>query len=760
MSRQKRGERQANRGRPKRRAAKTHFFKYQLAGNPNRAEDKELKRALKESLKEQSSGTSSTSAGSIGRKKIETRNNSNNNNKNKNNLISSINSSDATKTSYSNQGSSSTNTSASTTAPTLKRTRSSNKNPSSDSNLLTNSTATTLRPPSYKKLRLDCNGHNKSVQATAPNSSNLNISTIPQVDNINRNKAIKTYSRSQPNLSTKNAQQSQQSQVVLDGSGPRTSTPIKTLESNNNKRASATTTATMMPAKPSSVIISPIYASRSTQTSLTSDGDNAKSSSIGAATSHKQQCDKEIQAIVASNPKACEYLIQEKNLNLKRESKNYAYAKMTALKVSTSKSPSHSKPSSSKKHSPNGTKSNDAANRLGVIQRGKTMASTSNKTPKATINNSSTSTNDIVSLNNTQQPAIHINNLQQLSSFANPLAAGTYILIKNAQQNDIISSANKAISIIANQQSSNIGASNSGTNKISSHTIAGNKVVKSLNNKTMQNSKINKAGHASANIFKQDSLVRAICPNSVSNNCLVLDNSTAADNNTSNLSSKKNQNHHQQPQQTNVKLSKKRTAQGSWSLIGVPEEKVVYFREDVPPKRLICYPAIKHVEGDVIYVKDSVLLRSGVRTTDLPYIAKICAFWEDAETGNVMMSLYWYYRPEHTEEGRKPHHLPDEIFASRHRDVDSVECIEDKCYVLTFNEYCRYKKWCKMEQIGKTWSLTDVTVPVSNEAYYRQDRIPDMSVESELVFCCRQIYDSRLKRLLRNPLLNPKYGHI
>ena len=54
------------------------------------------------------------------------------------------------------------------------------------------------------------------------------------------------------------------------------------------------------------------------------------------------------------------------------------------------------------------------------------------------------------------------------------------------------------------------------------------------------------------------------------------------------------------------------------------------------------------------------------------------------------MSLLWYYRPEHLDCGRRPFDTPDEIYASRHRDHTSVACIEDKCYVMTFNEYCRY----------------------------------------------------------------------
>ena len=57
--------------------------------------------------------------------------------------------------------------------------------------------------------------------------------------------------------------------------------------------------------------------------------------------------------------------------------------------------------------------------------------------------------------------------------------------------------------------------------------------------------------------------------------------------------------------------------------------------------------------------------------------------------GEMMMSLFWYYRPEHTEQGRQPADAADEVFASRHKDNNSVACIEDKCYVLTFVEYCR-----------------------------------------------------------------------
>lgn len=117
----------------------------------------------------------------------------------------------------------------------------------------------------------------------------------------------------------------------------------------------------------------------------------------------------------------------------------------------------------------------------------------------------------------------------------------------------------------------------------------------------------------------------------------------------------------------------------------------MYLRNEDVAKTRKCYPAMRHAEGDVVRVRDCILLKSGPKAKDLPYVAKVSALWESAEDGEMMMSLLWYYRPEHTDGGRRPTDLPDEVFASRHRDVCSVACIEDKCYVLTFNEYCRYK---------------------------------------------------------------------
>lgn len=141
--------------------------------------------------------------------------------------------------------------------------------------------------------------------------------------------------------------------------------------------------------------------------------------------------------------------------------------------------------------------------------------------------------------------------------------------------------------------------------------------------------------------------------------------------------------------------------------------------------------------------------------------------------GEMMLSLLWYYRPEHTEQGRQPNHMADEIFASKHKDHSSVACIEDKCYVLTFNEYCRYETlaynlakagvnlyFClsryraKAKQIEVGVSPRTSVVPYQSPddaSSQRRHRQPACLAAPELVFFCRRVYDFRCKRMLKNP---------
>ncbi|KAL1489950.1 hypothetical protein ABEB36_013874 [Hypothenemus hampei] len=203
-----------------------------------------------------------------------------------------------------------------------------------------------------------------------------------------------------------------------------------------------------------------------------------------------------------------------------------------------------------------------------------------------------------------------------------------------------------------------------------------------------------------------------------------------------------------------VKISKKPSTlpkwSNGWTWEGESYESKVFINSDETTVVRRCYPSMRHKEGDLIQPGDCVLLKAGPRKNDLPYVAKIAALWENPEDGEMMMSLLWYYRPEHTEQRRLLTDQPDEVFASRHKDSNSVACIDDKCYVLTFNEYCRYKKHYKrMEEGLEERSRRAVPLP---DPYPRLNKQPPSSnISPEMVFFCRKVYDFRQKRIVKNP---------
>ncbi|XP_006643128.3 bromo adjacent homology domain-containing 1 protein isoform X1 [Lepisosteus oculatus] len=192
----------------------------------------------------------------------------------------------------------------------------------------------------------------------------------------------------------------------------------------------------------------------------------------------------------------------------------------------------------------------------------------------------------------------------------------------------------------------------------------------------------------------------------------------------------------------------RRRATNGWLPIGLPIEKEVFIVGEDEPALRRCYEGVQR-DGEIIRVRDTVLLRSGPRKKSLPYVAKISALWEDPKTGELMMSLFWYYRPEHTQGGRIPSmHCENEIFASRHQDENSVACIEDKCYVLTLAQYCRFCALVKRRGEGLPESAP--MVPPSPEYFIPAHRRVPAHIDPDLVFLCRHVYDFRYGRILKN----------
>lgn len=52
-----------------------------------------------------------------------------------------------------------------------------------------------------------------------------------------------------------------------------------------------------------------------------------------------------------------------------------------------------------------------------------------------------------------------------------------------------------------------------------------------------------------------------------------------------------------------------------------------------------------HRDGDVIRVRDTVLLKSGPRKKTLPYVAKVSALWEEPESGRLVIQNIWETEP-------------------------------------------------------------------------------------------------------------------
>uniref|UniRef100_A0A8C2MY38 BAH domain-containing protein n=1 Tax=Cricetulus griseus TaxID=10029 RepID=A0A8C2MY38_CRIGR len=98
---------------------------------------------------------------------------------------------------------------------------------------------------------------------------------------------------------------------------------------------------------------------------------------------------------------------------------------------------------------------------------------------------------------------------------------------------------------------------------------------------------------------------------------------------------------------------RRRRRTNGWVPVGAACEKAVYVLDEPEPAIRKSYQAVER-HGEIIRVRDTVLLKSGPRKTSTPYVAKISALWENPESGELMMSLLWYYRPEHLQGGRSP----------------------------------------------------------------------------------------------------------
>ena len=203
-------------------------------------------------------------------------------------------------------------------------------------------------------------------------------------------------------------------------------------------------------------------------------------------------------------------------------------------------------------------------------------------------------------------------------------------------------------------------------------------------------------------------------------------------------------------------ISVKKNKLNGWSWYGDPIQTKHYRYNSVKRTRYY-YIGIRR-KNAIIYVRDIVLIRPPREGVERPYVAKIASFWVDIETrhkgiqikneDSMMMTVYWYYRPENVESLITADLSSDvEVFVSRHYDDNSIACIIDRAFVLSYHGYCRF---CALKrfyfEVSESYqSLTPRRVVPALST--NDSSFPPEDTDLSLVFFCKSGYNCNTGKL-------------
>lgn len=184
-----------------------------------------------------------------------------------------------------------------------------------------------------------------------------------------------------------------------------------------------------------------------------------------------------------------------------------------------------------------------------------------------------------------------------------------------------------------------------------------------------------------------------------------------------------------------------------WQWIGSYVECSSFYNLESKETTRLYFSAMSR-EGVVLRVGDSVALQSSPDIES--FVGKIISMWQD-NLGEMMVTMCWFYRPSDLD-NIKSEYGRQELYLSKHTDDNSVATIQDKVYVISYPEYCRYHS-CLQQR--KTKRRGRGVVP--NVKMWRDDLLPIAGVPLEAVYFCRAVYDFRLGRTLKQHFYYTKY---
>ena len=96
------------------------------------------------------------------------------------------------------------------------------------------------------------------------------------------------------------------------------------------------------------------------------------------------------------------------------------------------------------------------------------------------------------------------------------------------------------------------------------------------------------------------------------------------------------------------------------------------------------YGAVVHGE-EVVCVGDHIYLTPDCQGEPCE-IARVVSMLEIHESGEKMLEVQWFWRPEHTQMPLTMRHGEREVFISDTLDINAIEAFESKCQVLQLRE--------------------------------------------------------------------------